>query len=76
MSWVSQWVVMHFRPTSKDKTSHMVFISCVLVFADYISLIDIFNDVFRRGYCQLPSMRRRHENHCKRVCLTFGQYFR
>ena len=48
-----QWVVMH-SPTSKEDFTYGV-ISYVLCFADYISLIDVFSNVFRRGYSQLSS---------------------
>ena len=59
-----------FAPTSK-KTSHQVLRT---VLADFISLIDVFSDVFRRG---TVSYHRKTSpwNHYKLVCLTFWIIF-
>ena len=59
-------------PQLQRKTSHLVLRA---VFAEYIILIDVFSDVFRRG---TVSYHRKTSpwNHYKLVCLTFWIIFR
>ena len=39
------------------------------MFADYISLIDVFSDVFRRGYSQLVSYHRERRH---KIIINLG----
>ena len=73
-SCVSQWVVMHF-PNFKGRFYIIYGVHWLSsVFADYISLIDVFSYIFRRGVQSVIIVPRRHEIIINLCVSHFGQY--
>ena len=64
---MSQRVVMHFPNLKEDIASGIT----TLVLEDFISLIDVFSDVFRRG-----TANHRHEIIINLCVSHFGYFFR